>query len=138
MGISETSNTQALFERADRLQVRYLPDSELNSWQLNDAFGMLEDFIAPLGALYLSIDLDVLPASVAPGVSAPAARGLPLEVMESLLNHAVTLAGDKLRLAEIAECNPELDIDGRTAKVAARLCHLMLSGSGRRQHHGHT
>ena len=35
------------------------------------------------------------------------------------------LASRKLRLADLAELNPEHDIDSRTAKVAARLIHLL-------------
>ena len=34
-------------------------------------------------------------------------------------------ASGKLRLADLAELNPEYDIDNRTAKVAARLIHLL-------------
>jgi formiminoglutamase len=85
----------------------------------------LRDFLAGCDAIYLSIDLDVLPAAVAPGVSAPAARGVSLEVVENLLGFIRTIAGKSVRLAVIAEYNPEFDIDGRTGKVAARLCHLL-------------
>ncbi|NOY13871.1 MAG: formimidoylglutamase, partial [Deltaproteobacteria bacterium] len=86
----------------------------------------LQKFIERCGSLYLSIDLDVLPAAVAPGVSAPAARGLSLELLEVLLGYIRSQAGDKLKLAEIAEYNPKFDIDARTARVAARLCHLLV------------
>ncbi|MEH6628450.1 MAG: formimidoylglutamase [Motiliproteus sp.] len=126
LGISESANTRALFQRARQLNVSYMLDSQLNGWLIDDAYKMLEQFIAPLGALYLTIDLDVLPASVAPGVSAPAGRGIALEVLEALIEKARQLAGLKLRMADIAEYNPDLDIDRRTARVAARLCHLIL------------
>jgi formiminoglutamase len=65
----------------------------------------------------------VLPACEAPGVSAPAARGVPLALLEPLLE-TVRDSG-KLRLMDLAELNPEQDIDSRTAKVAARLIHLL-------------
>jgi len=58
-------------------------------------------------------------------VSAPAARGVPLEVVEHLLTWIRNKAGNRLALADIAEYNPAFDIDGRTAKVAARLCHML-------------
>ncbi len=125
-GVSETANTVALFERAAALGVHYLKDEELTSWTLSSAEQRLEEFIDRCDTLYLSIDLDVLPAAVAPGVSAPAARGLPLELLEHLLCYIVRHAGDRLKLADIAEYNPEFDIDGRTARVAARLCHLLV------------
>jgi formiminoglutamase len=61
---------------------------------------------------------------VAPGVSAPAARGVALDVIEPIID-AVAGSG-KLRLADIAELNPALDIDQRTARVAARLVARVL------------
>lgn len=126
LGISETANTKALFDRADALGVTYLKDEELNPWDLPAAEKRLADFIARCGAIYLSIDLDVLPAAIAPGVSAPAPRGLPLEQLEQLLAVIRREAGNKLKLADIAEYNPTFDIDSRTARVAARLCHLLV------------
>jgi formiminoglutamase len=42
-----------------------------------------------------------------------------LEVVEPILD--LVAASGKLRLADIAELNPAHDIDGRTARVAARL-----------------
>lgn len=125
IGVSETANTKALFDRAEALGVQYLMDEDLTPWSMAAAEQRLSDFIDRCSCLYLSIDLDVLPAAVAPGVSAPAARGLPLELLERLLVRIRKSADDKLKLAEIAECNPDYDIDGRTAKVAARLCHLL-------------
>jgi len=74
--------------------------------------------------VYLSIDLDVLPASVAPGVSAPAASGVALETIEDLINDVIS--SGKLALADIAELNPVLDRDDQTARVAARLAYRLL------------
>ncbi|MBV2180841.1 MAG: arginase family protein, partial [Castellaniella sp.] len=73
----------------------------------------------------LTIDIDCLPASVAPGVSAPAAFGVPLPVVEAFARHL--RASGKLRLAELAEMNPDFDIDGHTARVAARLAWGLLA-----------
>ncbi|WP_421865031.1 formimidoylglutamase [Motiliproteus sp.] len=126
LGISDCANTQALFQRADQLGVRYLRDDQINGWQLQPALELLEEFIEPLAALYLTIDLDVLPASVMPGVSAPAPRGLPLELLETLIDHARHLAGPKLRLIDLAEFNPRFDVDGHSARVTSRLIHRLL------------
>jgi len=125
IGVSDTANTETLFTTAQQLQVQYLRDEELNSWQLEGVVQRLETFIQPCQAIYLSIDLDVLPAETAPGVSAPAARGVPLEIVEWLLTSIKQMSGKRLKLSDIAEYNPEYDIDGRTARVAARLCHLL-------------
>lgn len=125
LGISEVANTKALFAQADTLKVTYCKDEECYSWQLPQIKQKLIEFINPCRALYLSIDLDVLPAATAPGVSAPAAAGVPLSELEHLLTFIRSVAKERLRVADIAEYNPAYDIDGRTAGVAARLCHLL-------------
>ena len=69
--------------------------------------------------IHLSIDLDVLPAAQAPGVSAPAGLGVDLPIIREL---AVTLAATgRLALVDVVELNPSFDLDSRTAKLAARL-----------------
>jgi formiminoglutamase len=124
LGVSEISNTAALFQRADQLGVCYRTDAELGITRLADTLDLLENFIVGCDLLYLTIDLDVLPASIAPGVSAPAARGVGLDVLEPLI--AVIAGSGKLKLADIAEYNPDFDIDNWTARIAARLFHCIV------------
>jgi len=119
LGVDESSNTLALFDTAARLGARWRRDRDCTPSRLDEARAELGAFLATVESVQLTIDLDVLPAAVAPGVSAPAARGVPLEVVEALVD--VVLASGKLRLAEVAELSPPNDLDGRTAKVAARL-----------------
>ena len=69
--------------------------------------------------IHLSIDLDVLPADQAPGVSAPAGLGVPVNIIREL---ALTIAATgRLALVDVVELNPTFDIDAHTAKLAARL-----------------
>ena len=119
LGVSELANTKALFKRADELNVTYLLDTEMAITELANIQARLSTFMDQCDVIYLTIDLDVLPAGEAPGVSAPAARGVRLEVLEPLIEQIK--ASNKLMLADIAEYNPQYDIDGRTAKDAARL-----------------
>lgn len=119
LGISEFGNTEALFERARTLGVRWMLDEDMHVANLNRVRDTLSAFMAEVDHVYFTICLDVLPAAVAPGVSAPAARGVPLDVVEPVID-AVAASG-KLRLADLAELNPGRDIDQRTARVAARL-----------------
>ncbi len=123
LGISEAANTQALFARAQALNVRYRRDDEMSFLQQNEISAELERFRNGVDWLYLTVCLDVLPAEVAPGVSAPAARGVELGMIEFLID--VIQKSGKLRLADIAELNPAYDIDNRTAKVAARLAYRL-------------
>lgn len=119
LGVSRFANTQALFARADALGVQYVVDETLTAQSLPEVRERLQHFLQPLDDLYLTFCLDVLPAAVAPGVSAPAARGVGLDVLEPLLD--IALASGKLRVADVAELNPRYDIDQRTARAAARV-----------------
>lgn len=123
VGISEPSNTRVLFDTAERLGVRHLSDEQ--SQDRDDVVAFVEDFLADVDLAYLTIDLDVLPAAVAPGVSAPAGYGVPFDVIRAAAI-AVARSG-KLALLDVVELNPELDIDSRTARSAARLIHDVVT-----------
>lgn len=123
LGVAETANTAALFARAETLGVWHVLDEAMTQANLPELLSGLDGFIARCDHLYLTIDLDVLPAAVMPGVSAPAARGVELAVIEPLIAHI--RASGKLRLADLAEYNPSLDLDNRSARVAARLVHQL-------------
>ncbi|WP_347109317.1 formimidoylglutamase [Paenarthrobacter sp. S56] len=122
VGISEPNNTRTLFDTADRLGVKYLLDEDCSPEAVQT---FVADFLAGIDVLYLTIDLDVLPAAAAPGVSAPAAYGVPLPVISAVCRQ-VAASGALFHL-DVAELNPEFDIDGRTAKVAARLVNTLLA-----------
>ena len=119
LGVSVLSNTPALFDRARELDVAYLEDTQMQESQLPQVRQFLAGQLQDVSHLYLTIDMDVLPAWQAPGVSAPAAYGVSLAVIEAIL--AMARESGKLRLLDIAEINPEFDRDGLTAKTAARL-----------------
>ncbi|WP_349920689.1 formimidoylglutamase [Aeromonas veronii] len=123
LGVAETANTAALFARAQTLGVWHVLDEAMTQSDLPTLLNGLDAFIARCDHLYLTIDLDVLPGAVMPGVSAPAARGVELAVIEPLIAHI--RASGKLRLADLAEYNPSLDQDNRSARVAARLIHQL-------------
>jgi len=118
-GVSEFANTPALFDRADQLGVLYRYDRDMNLLQLPNIQTQLAQFIDRVDVLYVTICLDVLPAAVAPGVSAPAGFGVSLEVIETLTKQL--MSSGKVKLMDVAECNPLFDRDHQTARVAARL-----------------
>lgn len=128
-GVSRASNTQALFTLADQLGVHYREDHQLASYLLAERIAELTTFIDNVDYLYLTIDIDVFSASTAPGVSAPAASGISLESVNALLqpifnarsNAKNSTSQAKLLVADLAEYNPNFDIDNQTARLAARL-----------------
>jgi formimidoylglutamase len=84
------------------------------------------DALGDVDHVYVSVDLDVLDASAAPGVSAPTPGGLTTRELFRVLRR---LAGDD-RIAgfEVVECAPPLDRDGMTAAAGARAVAHFLSG----------
>lgn len=125
LGVAKHSNTQALFETAERLHCDYLFDHELNSSNLDVVLRKIDTFIARVDELYITIDLDVFHASIAPGVSAPAVKGIDLTIFEPLLQRIK--ASGKVKVLDVAECNPNFDLDHRTARLAAYIIYLYMT-----------
>lgn len=116
MGIQPTGNTEALFQRANELNVETILADEVHS-DLNQTFHQLEKFLDKNSVIYLSLDLDVLDGAFAPGVSAPCTNGLTPFQVKSIVKKII--ASGKIKLFDVVELNPEFDQDNRTAKLAA-------------------
>jgi arginase len=69
------------------------------------------------GPLYLSVDLDGLDPAFAPGVSHQEPGGLSVREVLTLIQH---LPGPFVG-ADVVEYNPQCDVGGTTARVAAKL-----------------
>lgn len=128
IGISELSNTRLLFDRAHNLGVRILRDVDCQIGNLSVVGDFVTEFAESVDRLYLTIDLDALPAATAPGVSAPAGFGVSAEIVRHVVNTA-TRTG-KLIHTDIAELNPKFDIDNRTARIGAALISELLNNRG--------
>jgi formiminoglutamase len=94
-----------------------------------DALAAL-DLAASEGGAFLSIDLDALDQSVAPGVSAPNPLGVPLRDAAQLAEAAG--ARREIRHFDLMEFNPAFDVDARTARVACLLFLHFVAGFCRR------
>ncbi|MFK2876696.1 formimidoylglutamase [Rhodanobacter hydrolyticus] len=129
LGISASANTRVLFDTADQLGVYYVRDDELGPLDLPARITQLQEKLADVDAIYLTFCLDALPHAMAPGVSAPSARGVAMDVVEPLLD-AIAATG-KLKVMDVAELSPPLDRDNVTARVAARLIHRVTHAAGR-------
>ncbi|WP_219107104.1 formimidoylglutamase [Austwickia sp. TVS 96-490-7B] len=124
LGVSPTSNTRALFETAHQLQTTYLLDTHCTPRHLSHIEHLVDRFVRDVDIVHLSIDVDVLPASIAPGVSAPAAFGVPLETLLEIC-HRVSESG-KLAVVDVVEVSPPYDVDGITCRAAARLVSTLV------------
>jgi formiminoglutamase len=77
-------------------------------------------------AVMASFDLDAIDRAHAPGVSAPNAAGLPVDVWLEAAYRAG--AAPHVRSADIVELNPSVDRDGQTAAIAALTVWYLLKG----------
>ncbi|MHA1614119.1 MAG: arginase family protein [Candidatus Thorarchaeota archaeon] len=76
--------------------------------------------------LYVSIDLDVLDPSIAPGVSHPESGGLSIEELVSILR--IAFSTGKVKYSDIVELNPLIDTLGLTAIAARDIVKEILTG----------
>ncbi len=93
-----------------------------------ETFGPTDDLTAVLASLapplYLSLDLDVLDPAFAPGISHYEPGGLSTRQVLDII-HALPCP---LTGADIVELNPDRDIHGMTAMVAAKLLKEIVAG----------
>ncbi|PRY15510.1 formiminoglutamase [Pontibacter ummariensis] len=121
LGVQEQGNTQALFQVAEKLGVRYTLAEEMQSAQFAEVLQGVQSFLEEVDAVYVTIDLDVFAAAYAPGVSAVNALGLQPDIVLCLLQQVVQ--SGKLLSLDIAELNPGQDIDNHTAKLGAGIIY---------------
>ena len=104
-------------------EIKYYKDRGINYSFCNtfntDSFDGIMAKLRTLDAFYVSIDLDVLDPAYAPGVSYLEPAGLTTKQLLFSLHRLKNLPN--LKAIDIVELNPEKDINGMTAKVAAKI-----------------
>jgi len=84
----------------------------------------LEDLLADVQALHVSLDVDSLDPEVAPGVGTPVRGGLTYRELHFLME---TLCADgRTSSAEVVEVNPILDVRNQTALTAVEMLASLL------------
>ncbi len=120
IGIQRNSNTLKLFDTAHQYGMKYILADELFFENLPSIYQRIDELTQEVDVLYLTICMDVFNISVAPGVSALAFNGIFADaVFMHFFKHI--LKNEKLITLDVAEVNPEFDIQERTARLAASL-----------------
>ncbi len=127
LGIQRHSNARSLFETAESVGANYILNEDLTQWSFEKASQVIEDFLAKVDKIYLSVDLDGFSSSIAPGVSAPSPFGITIEIGMEIIK--LIGRSEKLISIDIAEINPVYDTDDRTARLAAGLINFIISNS---------
>ena len=125
LGIQNISNTQELFKTALEKKVSFLTSQEINLSDFSLSQKKISTFLKKHEHIYLTFCLDVFPANIAPGVSAPNPYGLEKTKAFALLDLIVN--SKKVVGFDIAELAPRLDCDGQTAKLAASLIFQFIT-----------
>ncbi len=123
IGIQYGSNTPELFDTADKFGVSFisLEDCQLDN---NRYLSLLEEFINTHDKLYITVDLDGFSSAYAPGVSAPNPLGLKPSFVTRSIKRLV--ASGKVVSIDLAEMNPNFDIDNSTARLASELVDIVI------------
>jgi arginase family enzyme len=79
----------------------------------------------------VSLELDSVEAASAPGVSAPCPDGFSAAELFACAYAAG--ADERVRVLDVMELSPPLDVDGRTARLAAMAIWSFLAGCAARR-----
>ncbi|MBN9229460.1 MAG: formimidoylglutamase [Legionella sp. 40-6] len=124
LGIQQNGNTHTLFNRAHELNVQFLTAAELQEQSLAWNYAFLDEFMLHHDCLYLTLCLDVLGESFAPGVSAPQPLGVAPWQILPLLKYIIQ--SGKVVSLDIAELAPPLDQNDKTSRLAAQILAELL------------
>ena len=127
-GIRPESNAPGYLMQAAEMGVRIILRSEVEHAGALPSFKKITENIDGR-PLFLGLDMDSIQMSDAPGVSAPFPSGFTAREMLDCVEYAAQ--SNNLKLFEITEMNPDLDIDSGTARLAALAVYRFLRPSGR-------
>lgn len=124
IGIQPWGNTAALFQDAAQYGCTYILAENVTmddkTYQVIDSFAKQYDY------MMLTICMDVLASSSAPGVSAPSPFGLEPKTVRDLIRFIT--AKQNLLSFDISEVNPEFDENDKTVRLAAYLIAEVMQG----------
>ena len=131
IGIQKNSNTLKLFDIANEYRMKYILADQLYFENVSNLITQIDQFLARVDVLYVTICMDVFNAAIAPGVSALAYNGIFADPTFLFLYRHL-LKSNKMVALDVAEVNPEYDQQERTARLAASLLNewLMTEKSG--------
>ncbi len=114
VGLRAVSREEMVFINENK--VNYVSSLAIRKSLRNDLLEKIRDFVSTCNSVYISLDVDVLDPSYAPGVQTPEPEGLtPTEVFDVI--HEV---GDALAAIDIVEVSPPYDSSMITSMFAAK------------------
>ena len=129
VGIQRQANARSLYKIAEDYGVKYIPAEECTISNIYNIESSILECFKDCKAVYITCDLDGFTSMCAPGVSAPGVFGFSPEFFKSLFTrilHSLPSAGVPIKAMDIAELNPQYDIDCCTARLAAQIVNVFV------------
>lgn len=86
----------------------------------------INDFMSRFRQIHVSLDIDVLDPSIAPGTGVPEVGGITEEALHEVLDFILKKC-DKVKSLDLVEYNPLLDMEERTGRVVQKLVKTISS-----------
>lgn len=86
----------------------------------------INDFMSRFRQIHVSLDIDVLDPSIAPGTGVPEVGGITEEALHEVLDFILTKS-DQVKSLDLVEYNPLLDIEECTDRVVQKLVKTISS-----------
>lgn len=135
-GLRWFANSPTYLQWAKKAGIRYWSADQMGTVDvlaaIRAAFEAAPPERRPKG-LYVSLDIDVLDESAAPGVSAPTPGGVTTAKLFEVMR-ALPAMGVPLLALDVMETAPPLDPDGRTARAAAHAIMNLAAYRGAARH----
>ncbi len=113
----------------DKAWIDYVASSTARLLGPRNVAARARSFLSDCDRLYITIDMDALDPSAAPGVANPEPGGLDMHMLLELVSE---LADDRIVGADVVEVAPPFDCSGVTSIAAAKIVQeLILSLWGR-------
>lgn len=80
----------------------------------------INDFVSRFKQIHISLDIDVLDPSIAPGTGVPEVGGITEDALHEILNY-ILRKNNQVKSLDLVEYNPILDIEKRTDRVVQKL-----------------
>src|SRR5699024_476476 len=116
LGVQTFSNTRKLFDTAEELDVIYILEENIGENNLQETFDTIDTFSKKHDYIMLTLDMDSIASSAAPGVSAPSPLGMDPKVVRALLRYIVSQ--NNITSFDVSEVNPLVDENDKTVRLA--------------------
>lgn len=87
------------------------------------ALNTINEFTSHFKQIHISLDIDILDPSIAPGTGVPEIDGISEVALSQILN--LLNNGNKVMSIDLVEYNPLYDIEGNTDKIVQRLVKVL-------------